>query len=166
MAYQVRQLAAADLEAYREIRLEALATHPEAFGTTAAEEAAKPRERFLEVLEADAVFGGFVDGRLVGIAGLRQEPKEKERHRGLLWGMYVAEPARGSGLAGALVDAVLEEARGRVVQVHLDVGDYNLAARRLYESRGFVSYGLAPRTLKVGNRYIDEHAMVCRLDDD
>ncbi len=154
-----------DLEAYRALRLEALAAHPEAFGTTAEEEAAKPREALLQVLETNAIFGGFMADALVGVAALVQQPKEKERHKGLLWGMYVAESARGSGLGGALVDAVLEAARGRVLQVHLDVGDYNMPARRLYESRGFVACGVTPRSLKLGERYLDEIAMVRRLDD-
>ena len=67
-------------------------------------------------------------------------------------------------LPAALVDAVLAYARGRVIQVQLVVGEENIRARRLYESRGFKSYGLAPRALKLGDRYLDEQLMVRYLD--
>ena len=161
---EVRLLNADDVEAYRQIRLEALERHPEAFGTTQAKEAAKPIAELLDKLENHAVFGGFRAERLSGIAVLRRQTIEKERHKATLWGMYVAEAARGTGLAGALVDAVLAYARGRVIQVQLVVGEENISARRLYESRGFKSYGLAPRALKLGDRYLDEYLMVRYLD--
>lgn len=45
---------------------------------------------------------------------------------------------RGSGLGGCLLDALLEEAEGRgVVTTFLEVRESNVAARKLYESRGF-----------------------------
>ena len=94
---KVRLLNADDVETYRRIRLEALRHHPEAFGTTQAEEAAKPIAELLDTLENHTVFGGFRAERLSGIAILRRQTIEKERHKATLWGMYVAEAARGTG---------------------------------------------------------------------
>ncbi len=164
MGIAIRRLAPGDLDRFREIRLRALVAHPGAFGTTAEEEAAKPISQLAELLSVHAIFGGFDAATLVGIAAYRPYPNQKERHKATLWGMYVDPAARGQGLGAKLVDAVLEYARGKVIQVHLVVGAENEAARRLYESRGFTSYGLAPRALKVGDRLLDEHLMVCRLD--
>ena len=78
--------------------------------------------------------------------------------------MYVRDPARGTGLAGQLVDAVLAHARREVELVQLSVVASNDAARRLYERRGFERYGVEPRALKVDGRYLDEALMVKRLD--
>jgi RimJ/RimL family protein N-acetyltransferase len=39
----------------------------------------------------------------------------------------------------------------------------NRQAIRLYESEGFVSYGLEGRALKLGDRYLDEYMMVLFL---
>ena len=164
MSIPIRRLTPGDVYRFREIRLRALAAHPGAFGTTVEEEAAKPFAHLAELLSAHAIFGGFDAEALVGIAAFRPYPNQKERHKGTLWGMYVEPAARSSGLGGALVDAVLDYARGKVIQVHLVVGRENEGARRLYESRGFSSYGLAPRALKVGGRLLDEHLMVCGLD--
>jgi ribosomal protein S18 acetylase RimI-like enzyme len=52
--------------------------------------------------------------------------------------MWVAGHARGSGVADALVDQVLDDARHRGLdRVTLEVAEGNLPARRLYERRGF-----------------------------
>ena len=60
--------------------------------------------------------------------------------------------------------AVLDHARGEVDQVLLQVVSDNGRAVRLYESEGFVSYGLERRALKLGERYLDEYMMVRFLD--
>ncbi|MEZ4605618.1 MAG: hypothetical protein R2865_02105 [Deinococcales bacterium] len=45
-------------------------------------------------------------------------------------------------------------------QLHLIVADNNLAAKKLYTSLGFKSYGLEPRALKIGPDYFDDLLMV------
>jgi ribosomal protein S18 acetylase RimI-like enzyme len=156
----VRRLLPAEAEAFRAIRLEALATCPEAFATTYAKQAADPPGYFAETLRAAAVFGAFRGEEIVGMAGLRREPGDRKQHKGVLWGMYVRPAARGLGLGRALLRAVLEYARGEVEQVLLLVVSDNRRAVRLYESEGFVSYGLERRALKQGERYLDEYHMM------
>jgi len=73
--------------------------------------------------------------------------------------MYVRAAADGSGLASALVEAVVERARGRVVLVELSVVTANERARRLYERHGFEIYGIDPCALKIGDRYLDEYRL-------
>ena len=156
----VRRLRPEEAELFRAIRLEALATSPDAFATTFAKQAADPPAYFAETLREAAVFGAFLGEEIVGMAGLRREPGERKQHKGVLWGMYVRPAAQGRGLGRALVQAVLSHAREVVEQVMLLVVTDNEPARRLYESEGFVTYGLERRALKQGERYLDEYLMV------
>ena len=87
----------------------------------------------------------------------------KESHKGLLWGMYVRDAARGSGAADALVGAVIGHARTEVESLLLAVGVHNEPAQRLYRRHGFVEYGREPRALKVGDVYYDEIMMRLEL---
>ena len=59
---------------------------------------------------------------------------------------------------------MLDHARGQFDQVLLQVVSDNRPAIRLYESEGFVSYGLERRAMKEGARYLDEYLMVRFLD--
>jgi RimJ/RimL family protein N-acetyltransferase len=163
MSALVRALVPAEAALFREIRLEALATSPEAFGSTFEREAAQDLDFFVERLTGSTAYGGFGDGRLLGIAGFRQNEGSKERHKAMLWGVYVRPAARGTGLARRLVDAVLDHARGRVEIVQLTVTVGNEAARRLYARAGFVEYGLERRSLKQYGRYYDEILMAIEL---
>jgi ribosomal protein S18 acetylase RimI-like enzyme len=160
LATAIRRLHPEEGALFRAIRLEALATSPEAFGTTYEKQAADPMSYFTETLQEATVFGAFHGGEIVGMAGLRREPGERKQHKGVLWGMYVRPAAEGRGLGRALVQAVLTQARGMVEQVQLLVVTDNERARRLYESEGFVIYGLERQALKLGERYLDEYLMV------
>jgi RimJ/RimL family protein N-acetyltransferase len=159
----IRALGPEDADVFRDLRLEALRLSPEAFGSTYEVESARPPEFFVQRLAGSTVFGGFVGDTLLGMAGFRQEEGLKDRHKAMLWGLYVRPAARGTGLSRELVDAVLDHARGRVEQVMLAVVADNAAAHRLYAAAGFVQYGLQPAALKQDGRYYDERLMVAML---
>jgi ribosomal protein S18 acetylase RimI-like enzyme len=78
--------------------------------------------------------------------------------------MYVRATARGSGLASALVDRVVERAHGRVSLIELSVVTANERAYRLYRRHGFEIYGVDPCALKIGDLYLDEYRMVRFLE--
>lgn len=160
----VRLLRAADAAAFQALRLEALERHPAAFAAAHHEEAGQPLAEVAQRLDAGAVFGAFADGRLAGTAGLAIPPREKKRHKGVLWGVYVKEAARGQGIGRALVEAVIDHAAGRVEQLHATVTTGNEAAHELYHHLGFRIYGLEPRGIKVGQRYFDQELLVLMLD--
>jgi RimJ/RimL family protein N-acetyltransferase len=65
-----------------------------------------------------------------------------------------------------VVGAVIEHARGEVAQLCATVALVNRPARRLYRKLGFEPYGLEPRGLKVGERYLDQEHLVLLLDHD
>lgn len=155
----IRALGASDAEAFRILRLAGLADTPEAFGASLAEESARPLERFTERLTPPApslIFGAFSGPDLVGIAGFVAYEGEKHRHIGLLWGVYLLPDQRGRGIAARLIGTLIAHARQHVAILHADVGVDNHAARRLYEGLGFKLYGVQPKALCVGGRYIDE----------
>jgi len=161
----IRLLTPADAALYRAIRLEALASHPEAFGSTLEREQEKPLAWFEERLAISDVFGAFIAGELVGTAGFRREDGAKTAHKGVLWGMYVRPQARKSGTGRLLVDAVTAHAAKCVEQLHLVVVSDNEAALRLYTTAGFVEYGLGVKALKWGGRYYDETLMALFFDE-
>ena len=165
MRFDLRMLGAEDAGAFRALRLEALERHPCAFAAAHDEELGQSAADMAERLAHQAVFGGFVDDGLVGVAGFATPTLAKKRHKGLLWGVYVGERLRGRGLGRALVGQVIEHARGRVAQLHAAVVTGNVVARGLYRGLGFVAYGLEPRALKVGRQYFDQELMVLMLDD-
>jgi RimJ/RimL family protein N-acetyltransferase len=160
-----RELVLGDAAELRELRLEALRLHPDAFGSAYAVEAAEPVSAFAARIAKGGMFGGFVAGSLQGMAGFQIVDAAQLRHKGVLGGMYVCQVARGTGLAEAILRAVLAHAAGRVEQVLLTVSADNRRAIRFYEGKGFVAYGTEPRALKVGARYLDELLMIRFLGD-
>jgi ribosomal protein S18 acetylase RimI-like enzyme len=164
MNLHVRILGPEDAGAFRALRLEALERHPCAFAAAHDEESAQSAAEVAERLVRQTVFGGFVDGALVGVAGFAAPALAKKMHKGVLWGVYVSERLRGHGLGRALVARVIEHARGRVAQLHAAVVTGNAVACGLYRDLGFVTYGIEPRALKVGERYFDQELMVLMLD--
>ena len=159
----IRQLLPADAEAYRSLRLSGLEESPEAFGSDFANESASPLEVFAKTLATLYVAGAFDGDRLVAVTGFRPLDREKTRHRGDIWGVYVAPEARGKGVGRRILEHILDHARGRVQQVHLSVTTTNAPAVALYEHLGFIRYGTEPRALLVNGRYLDEHLMVLRF---
>jgi RimJ/RimL family protein N-acetyltransferase len=165
ISLKVRRLGASDVAYYRELRLESMKVHPEAFGASWESEGEKPLSWWAERLKTTTVFGGWVnDSPLVGVAGFAVYDTPKLQHKGVLWGMYVRSEARGTGLAAALVQQVVAHARTLVEQVCLTVVASNVAARRLYKAAGFEEYGFERRGLKVGGEYYDQVLMVLPLN--
>lgn len=159
----VQLLGPSDAAAYRALRLDALERHPSAFRTSFDEEADLSLAEFAARLEAHAIFGGFWDGALCGLAGLEIPQARNKRHRGVLFGVYVCPDRRRAGLGADLVGAVIEHARTRVDQLHAAVVTTAAPARALYRKLGFLPYGLEPRGLKVGDAYFDQELLVLGL---
>jgi ribosomal protein S18 acetylase RimI-like enzyme len=160
MAWPIRKLGTADVVAFRDLRLEALQTYPDAFGSTYEAELSRPLSYFVERLEKNLVLGGFDQGELAGMIGFYQQSGPKDKHKGVIWGMYVKPRLQGSGLASALLDSVIELSKMLVEQIQLTVVITNRRAIRFYEASGFHGYGVEKNALKSGERYFDELHMV------
>jgi len=161
--FRICKLLPSDVRAYREIRLEALANNPEAFGSSFESEAAEALTWFENRLSGSEIFGAFSDPELLGIAGFLIQQGPKRAHKATLWGMYVRPQARGRGVARRLAEAVINAARKQAELIQLCVVSDNLAAKRLYASLGFVEYGLEKKSLKHGDRYHDQALMALPL---
>ena len=162
--FQIRRLEPRDVVAYRELRLEGLKNHPDSFGAAWEDEIAEPDSWWTARLESNTVFGGWIDSSpLLGVAGFYVPGTAKQRHKGILWGMYVRPDARGTGLAASLLQRVIEQARPLVEEIRLTVMASNAAAHRLYSAAGFEPYGLEHRALKVGDDYYDDMLMALPL---
>ncbi|MGN8275223.1 N-acetyltransferase family protein [Pseudomonas sp. SMN5] len=163
----IRRLRAGDASAYRELMLQAYARHPQAFTSSVNERAALPINWWESRLTSrlDVLLGAFVGDELVGIVGLALEPREKARHKALLFGMYVSEQHHRRGLGQQLLEAALAEARRhaflRLVQLTVTAG--NDPAIRLYQRCGFALYGLEPQAIRVGDEYFDKIHMWLEL---
>src|SRR5690348_7807104 len=145
----VRRMRPDEAASFREIRLEALKSAPEAFGASFDVENAKPLEWFAERLSSLELYAAYRGTELLGIAGFGIHPGPKREHKGFLWSMYVRSQARGAGVGRRLVEAVIERARQSVEILQLTVTSNNQPALRLYAALGFVEYGVERRGLKV-----------------
>ncbi len=152
---------------YRAVRLDALLRHPEVFGSSYDEEAQLDDAEFLRMISQPpgCTLGAFAGDELVGIAGLLVPVRQKQRHKGIIVGVYVVAEHRRFGLARRLVEALIAEARLaslRVVELAVTVG--NQPARRLYYRLGFRTYGIERFALAINDSYLDEELMALVLD--
>jgi GNAT superfamily N-acetyltransferase len=143
MDTELRRITSDDWQLLRDVRLRALADAPDAFGTVLAQaqqltddewRARAGNERGLTLVAVD----GDGVGRAMGGAFAPDD-----RPTVFVWGMWTDPAARGHGLGGRLLDALVAwcAEQGRYAEVRLHVTGGNDAARRLYTGRGFEPTG-------------------------
>ncbi|HYT24960.1 MAG TPA: GNAT family N-acetyltransferase [Actinomycetota bacterium] len=165
----VRAVRAGEGPALWALRLRSLAESPDTFGQTVAEAEATggtPIVRLVAEAVAGHAFAGVAEqgGRLVGMAVVRPGERAANRHRGVLFGVFVAPEARGQGVATRLVEAAVAWCRGRGLRsVELWVRADNTAARAVYERAGFVRRGLDPDRFRTAGAPVAEHLMILSL---
>jgi RimJ/RimL family protein N-acetyltransferase len=167
LAMEIRRLTEQDAESYRRLRAQALELEPQAFSDDSARHAAlsidKVRKRLGDgTSQRKFMLGVFENGHLIGMAGFFRRDGEKVCHRGEIRSVYLSRQHRNKGLGRILLEELIRQARSQpgLEQMSLGVSAVNVAAKRLYESLGFVIYGCEKRALKIGDEYIDEELMV------
>jgi RimJ/RimL family protein N-acetyltransferase len=146
-------LGSEDSKRYREIRLESLKAHPEAFGSSYEEQRLLPKLMFEKALEQPIddrfVVGAFDQETLIGICGfvpfVLDEGLDLSK-AGTIIQMYVRPSHRNRKIGLNLVIAVIEKAfrLPDIEQIVLGVNESNKSAMRVYEQAGF-------RTLESGH---------------
>lgn len=160
----VRQLTAADAEAFSALRRSLVADNPVPMGLTMEEELTRPMQGFRDQLSApepNAAFGAFIDGVLVGTTAVAWYSKfESSRHKAYLWGVFVSPQRRTRGIGRRLVQQALAHAASHgVVRVNLTVYLPNDAAVHLYKSLGFDCSGTEVEALRIGGVFYDGQFM-------
>jgi ribosomal protein S18 acetylase RimI-like enzyme len=166
---QIRQLTRADAESFWRFRLLALESEPAAFGESAAEHKKQTVESFAHRLDAgdeSFVLGAFEGQELVGVAGFYREAREKQRHTGHIWGVFVSPGYRNRKIGRALILGIIERSRSLpgLKKIRLTVSAAQTNARKLYAGLGFRAYGVEPQALRVGDDYFDEDLMFLDLE--
>lgn len=137
---ELRAVTRDDWRLLRDVRLRALADAPDAFGSTLAQ----AEQLTDEVWRGRADNGGLTlvaveDGVGLAMAGAFAPD---DRPTVFVWGMWTDPVARGRGLGGRLLDALVAWCRTAAYdEVRLHVTEGNDAARRLYVGRGFEPTG-------------------------
>ncbi len=153
----VRTLGEHEITLYKSLRLRALATNPEAFGSNHAREAAFDDETWRSRLRGFAGRPGVLmidevsDVQVAGIVGVGQAERQVEA---IIWGMWVDPAHRRRGAGQRLLSAAIDWARNngyRTAMLH--VMDGNEAAHRLYVEAGFA-----------GTERSDDGELILRLE--
>lgn len=160
----IRELLPSDEPAYKALMALGLERHPHAFRISMEDEG-EPLVPFAKKKPDAFTLGAWLDGNLVGTVSFEREAREKFRHKGLLYRMYVHADASGMGIGRNLVQEAVRRAREipGLEQINLTVISSNSRAKRLYAAEGFVSFSLEKNGLKMGETYFDEEQMALFL---
>ncbi len=156
----IRELTPEDDKAYRALMAYALDAHADSFRISLLDEG-EPLTPFSRKKPGAFTLGAWLAGILVGTVSFEREAREKFRHKGLLYRMYVHADASGLGIGKMLIRETVRKASemAGLEQINLTVISSNARAKRLYASQGFAAFALEKNALKMGDAYFDEEQM-------
>jgi ribosomal protein S18 acetylase RimI-like enzyme len=164
---KIRQMEPSDASQVFTLRRKAILDSPLAFLASPEDDVASSVEVVRELLgrAPDSVVFGAEAGELVGMLGVVREGRAKAAHKLQFWGMYVTPDCRGHNIGRGLLRSALLHARrlDGVATVNLSVAETADAARQLYESEGFVLWGVEPDAIRCGRESVAEYHMQLAL---
>ncbi len=129
---------------YKELRLRALKTEPQAFYSSYEKEVVYPDDKWQQRLRnvengKSWMFFARLNGKLVGIVGGYRSKEDIHNNRVQIWGVYVDPQARRKGIAKSLMEKMLEELKKHsdIAIVRTEVNVDQQPAKKLYEKFGF-----------------------------
>ena len=160
----IRQGQESDAQAYRELRLEGLRNHPEAFSADYDINEKRPStfwaERMRSLDDENMLFFAIHENDLIGTCGIYRGDSPKTRHSGTIVGVYVKSEWRGMRVADKLVEACIEWARRHEIKIlKLGVTTTNTSAIRCYARCRFTAYGTEPQAIYTNGTMYDELLM-------
>lgn len=135
-AYTLQRLIPAQWEEYKSIRLEALKTNPEMFGSNYAKEVAYSQNDWLSFLENDsrAMFALYHDKSLVGLSGVTL--KKDDATTAVLFASFIKLSHRGNGLSKLFYQVRIDWARqkkcGSLIVSHRAGNELSKAANQRF----------------------------------
>jgi ribosomal protein S18 acetylase RimI-like enzyme len=151
---------------YKNFFLQGLREHEDSFRISPNDEF---QAHFPTQNRADSFTLGVISdaNELLGVVSFEREGffREKLRHKGLLFRMYVAKSASGRGVGKILIREVIERAKrlGDIEQINLTVVAANERAKGLYQLFGFRNFSVEKNAIKYKGKYFDEETMVLFL---
>ncbi len=165
----IRESVPSDIIQYCELRLGALQDSPTAFSADYQVNLSHPMsfwEGRLSFDENGVIFFATLKNNLIGMTGIRRGESPKTKHSAGIWGVYVRSEWRGLHIAEALIEACINWAKPRQVNiVKLGVTTTNTSAVSCYERCGFTIYGNETRPMLYKGNYYDEYLMSRSLDN-
>jgi cyclohexyl-isocyanide hydratase len=111
--------------------------------------------------------GAFIGNQLGGIVSFSRDgfDREKLRHKGILFRMYVAFDFRRMGISKLLIEGLINRVKEikDIEQINLTVISNNANAKSLYEKFGFVTFCTEQNAIKWKDKYFAEDQMVLKL---
>jgi GNAT superfamily N-acetyltransferase len=138
----VRRIRLGEGQLFKEMRLASLSESPEAFSSTYESAVQRTWESWCEQADGTAVgsaratFIAFSDSTPVGIGAIYRDPSRE--NEGEMLQIWVAPDCRGSGIAQALINTLIQWCRENgICAVWAVITGGNRRARRFYEKCGF-----------------------------
>lgn len=129
----------------------------------------KKQKEFISKLAAQptsCLFLAFNQEQLIGVLDLHGLPNPQRAHCAT-FGMSVAKQFRNHGVGRALVESMLEFAKGTDIlsRIELEVFENNSVGIHLYEKMGFRHEGRKRAGVRVKDSYIDILSMALLLNE-
>lgn len=116
---------------------------------------AEQKEWFEQCVANNSIYGCILNDQIIGHVIVRHDPREKLRHKCRLVDLYVLEGHRNRNYGFDLTSYVLNEIRKTFEIVQICTETTNEYAIQLFTKSGFQEYGLEPKAMKEGDRYVD-----------
>ena len=151
----------------KDLWLEALQSDSIAYGSSYEENVVLSDDEWRKKFEAGPKYLARVDGKPVGLIGVRYEKTKKTEHIAILGGFYVDPEFRGKGIGRKLLERAIEDLRKhpKITKIELRVNVLQTNAIELYKNLGFLEEGVIHHATKIDDTYYDQVQMYLFLPD-
>lgn len=165
MSIEIKEIISEESVSYKQFFMAGLIQDEDAFRISPEDEINAP---FPTSDRADSfTLGAYENKVLLGVVSFQRDGqnREKLRHKGLIFRMYVAPHARRKGIGNLLLQELLKRIRQTkdIEIVWLTVVSTNLAAKSLYEKHGFKIFSIELKAIKWKGKYFNESSMALEL---